>query len=146
MAAVWISKREAIALVIAAERPDAVGSRASARSLLNQWVHGEVVRTKDGERPAWAKRPRQLYRRTDVERRIRERSISTWTPAADALLGTDTDEAIGRKLRRPGYVVAWRRKKLKIPAHGAGGGRRNPSSWRLPHGDPRLAPPTTPHG
>jgi hypothetical protein len=140
-----ISKRDAIALVVAAQGPDVL-SRSGARSVLGLWVRRGSVRTKDGEWPVWAKRPRQLYRRADVARQITARDVSRWTAAEDALLGTDIDEAVGRKLRRPGHVVEWRRRKLRIPAHGAGGGRCNPSSWRRAPDDPRLEPPASASG
>lgn len=143
---VWISKRDAIALVIAAERPDAVGSRASARSVLSQWVRRGLVRTKDGKRPPWAKRPRQLYRRADVARCIAARSPRAWAPHEDALLGTDVDRVIARRLRLTIDQVWARRQQLGIKPHGASTGRCNPGSWRRAPDDPRLEPPLRPTG
>lgn len=143
----WISKRDAIAMVIAAERDGAVGSRASARSALALWVRRGMVRTKPVDHPPGNKRPRQLYRRADVARQIAARAPRRpWRPQDDALLGTDVDRVIARRLRRDPWAVAARRAALGIPPHGPGTGRCNPGSWRRPAGDPRLDPPATPHG
>lgn len=143
----WISKREAISLVAAASGPDVI-SRASVRATLGEWVSAGRVRTKAGEWPSWAKRPRQLYRRADIDRAIadRQRRQRPWTAAEDALLGTDYDRVIARRLRRTIGAVAYRREKLRIAPHGPSLGRCNPGSWRRQLDDPRLLPPVSSHG
>jgi len=144
---VWISKRDAIALVVAAQGPDVL-SRDSARSVLARWVRLGSVRTKDGERPAWARRPRKLYRRVDIARRIaqRPRFRRSWAPHEDALLGTDVDRVIADRLRIPLHAVQQRRYRLGIPTFGPSTGRCNPGSWRRAPDDPRLEPPDSPRG
>lgn len=47
-----------------------------------------------------------------------------WSPSEDALLGTDTDEAIARRLGRSQNSVMIRRRALGIPAAIASRGRR----------------------
>lgn len=143
----WISMRDAIALVFAAQGPDVL-SRAGARSTLALWVRRGSVRTKDGERPAWAKRPRQLYRRADIVRCIaqRPRFRRSWAPHEDALLGTDVDRVIARRLRVPLHVVQQRRYRLGIPSFGPSTGLCNPASWRRAPDDPRLEPPVSARG
>jgi hypothetical protein len=145
---VWISKRDAIALVVAAQGPDVL-SRSSARSTLAEWVRAGRVRTKaTTERPPGCKHFRRLYRRADIALCIaqRPRFRRLWGPHEDALLGTDVDRVIARRLRVPLHVVQQRRYRLGIPAHGAGGGRCNPGSWRRAPDDPRLEPPDSPLG
>lgn len=143
---VWISKRDAIALVVAAQGPDAL-SRAGARSTLGQWVRAGLVRTKaTTDRAPGCRHFRRLYRHMDIARQIAKRDRSTWTAAEDALLGTDYDRAIARKLRRTIGAVAYRREKLRIAPHGPAPGRCNPGSWRRAPDDPRLEPPASPLG
>ncbi len=48
--------------------------------------------------------------------RSRPREDPFWTPAREALLGTASDAAIGRRLHLPYHRVAHRRRKLGIPA------------------------------
>lgn len=123
---IWISKREALALVIAAESPDALGSRACACSLLGQWMRAGKVRTRPGERPPWAKHPRRLYLRADIELLIRRRGESNrhWRSDEDALLGTDSDVAIAARLGLAAHQVYQRRRKLDIDVY------RSPRSER----------------
>jgi len=121
----WISKREAVALVIAAQRPDTIGCRAAGCSLLSKWARAGLVRTKPGERPRWAKYPRQLYLRSDIERRIRSRACRPpWRAEDDALLGTDYDTTIAARLRLSVDQVQHRRSTLGI------GPYRSPRSER----------------
>jgi hypothetical protein len=144
---VWISKREAISLVVAAQGPDVL-SRSGARSTLALWVRAGLVRTKaTTERPPGCKHFRRLYRRVDVVRRIAARRRQReWQPPENALLGTDYDRVIARRLRRTIGAVAYRREKLRIAPHGPAQGRCNPGSWRRAPDDPRLEPPASPRG
>lgn len=128
IAAGWISKREAVALVIAAQSDDAMGSRTSARRTLSEWRNRGIVRTKSGDRPTWAKYPRTLYRHVDIERKIAERR--PWKPLEDALLGTNYDRVIARKIGRSYSSVCERRLKLRVPPFGPSSARRGDHPWR----------------
>lgn len=116
--AAWIPKREAIGMVLAAQRPDAISGRSGALSLLGLWARRGVVRTKAdlASTPSWAKRPRRLYRRADIAARIARRP--RWTPAEDAQLGTDIDRVVAERVGRCAEAVAQRRLKLGIPSSG----------------------------
>ena len=114
----WIPRREAIALVHAAQLPHAVGSRASARALLRGWTigRGGKVRTKPGARGRGAKYPSRLYLRSDIERLIRRRGAEQhqWTAEEDAMLGTDYDTVIAARLDLAVKLVNVRRRELGI--------------------------------
>lgn len=67
----WISKHEAITLVVFAQADRTLGSRSSAGSTLRQWVLKGLVRTRPAkERPHWCKRMPRLYRRADILAKI----------------------------------------------------------------------------
>lgn len=145
MAAVWISKRDAIALVAAAQGPDTV-SRSGARSTLALWVRRGLVRTKaTADRPPGCKHFRKLYRRADVARRIAARTGSArkWQPHEDALVGALSDREVARRLRRTVGAVAERRRARERSALG---GALGPRAWRRAPDDPRLEPPELPTG
>lgn len=112
----WIARSTAIGLVLAAQGVHADGSRSSARSLLATWVGAGLVRTRDGEQPAWAKRPRREYLRADVLRKIADRRA--WRPDEDSLLGTGYDRVIALQLGRGTDAVRERRLKLHIRPFG----------------------------
>lgn len=67
----WLSKHDAITLVLFAQAERTLGSRSCAGSTLRQWVLKGLVRTKRAkERPPWCKRTPLLYRRADIIARI----------------------------------------------------------------------------
>lgn len=133
---VWISKHDAIGMML--------GRRQTLRGL----VSSGKVRTKLGDVPRGCKYPSTLYRRADIERWLGRQAPPQrpWLPSEDALLGTDFDRVVARKLRRIYDHVYQRRRALGIPPHQSGGARCNPASWHWPAGDPRLEPPVSPHG
>lgn len=112
----WIARATAIGLVLAAQGVHTVGSRSSARSLLATWIGAGQVRTREGEQPAWAKRPRRQYLRADVLRKIADRRA--WRPDEDSLLGTAYDRVVALHLGRGTDAVRERRLKLHIRPFG----------------------------
>jgi hypothetical protein len=53
-----------------------------------------------------------------------------WTAEQDALLGTDTDAAIGARVGKTWQAVASRRAKLRVPAHRAAVWGQQSERWR----------------
>jgi hypothetical protein len=80
---------------------------------LNAWLSGEVIPphvVRVGARQLLAMRIATMARH--------------WTPAEDALLGTDTDATVARRIGRTPVAVMLRRRNRGIPAAMAARGRR----------------------
>lgn len=97
-------------------RPPSEWTRA-ALALLGTASDRDVARRLRVSEGAVRAKRRQLDIEACFPARIRSREDPFWTPAREALLGTASDAAIGRRLHLPHHRVAHRRQKLGIPAH-----------------------------